>query len=543
VKRWTLQTIIGMVILGRTALAVGQDEALVSVGGETTPLATILQQIADQGGLVVEYDPEAIRETTVTLARLTDIAASSALKLVCQAAHCRLTQTERGWKVEPEGPAEADPLGAARELMEDKDYAGARDALRAILRQDAANVEALLLMCEVYFRAGLGRLAAEYCDALRRLDLKDPRQLAAVDVAEGRIKESAGRLDEALAAYTSAIARDPDCAQAYALRATSLDRQGEHEKATSDWEAYLAREPVGDMAQRARLGCVKIEERTLGQRGYWPTWSPDGKEIAFALGVGGWWNQEVRTIAPATGASRVLVPAGPGAKQTLDWSADGKFIAWESRLEDWETTKRVTLGVVDVTTGEVGGVDADYQINYPRWHPDGKEILVYALSRPHLLETIPWGLDEPRLAFRPLKGPTYAYGDWSPDSKHLVVSWNPGGYSNYALYLTDVQDPAKEHQPLTLSDDSDRRMAAFSPDGRAIAYRRALEPDLHGLWAIAADGSSEEIELAPCTGKPEVVHAFSWSPDGREIACEVGEAHELRILRLGGLIRPPQPPA
>ena len=111
---------------------------------------------------------------------------------------------------------------------------------------------------------------------------------------------------------------------------------------------------------------------------YWPTWSPDGRRIAFSTK-----STPVRSTIYAVdldGLHRKLVTRGGAAP---DWSPDGTTIAyWASacaglRNQDGRT-RLVTPNGRDVTPharpGRCGGIGPPYA--HPAWSPDGSRLAV-----------------------------------------------------------------------------------------------------------------------------------------------------------------------
>src|SRR5207249_5512814 len=97
-----------------------------------------------------------------------------------------------------------------------------------------------------------------------------------------------------------------------------------------------------------------------------PTWSPDGREIAFAL-HGSLWK------VPAEGGEAVEITSGPGYDSEPQWSADGRRIVFTR-----DTGHQMELYLVNADGSELrqlthaGGINVD-----PEWHsPD----LIYYTS-------------------------------------------------------------------------------------------------------------------------------------------------------------------
>ncbi len=243
-----------------------------------------------------------------------------------------------------------------------------------------------------------------------------------------------------------------------------------------------------------------------------PSWSPDGRWIAYALDEGGemdiWrtpvgggprvrltsselkesgpvWSPDGQTIAYSTDSGRAgifLIPFEGGTPVNLNpfgshprWSPDGRMIAF-----DWRGSVyliRVTGGGPLLLVGGTSGVPK------PAWAADGASLyfwsrmaadvqLVFASGgTPESLGLVPPGDEVGGLAC-------------SPEGDYLVVSRGPyGGYKSLWMVPLDRDTgrPSGEASQLTLpiTDDSD---PSISPDGLKIAFTaRQFNRHLYGL--------------------------------------------------------------
>jgi hypothetical protein len=105
---------------------------------------------------------------------------------------------------------------------------------------------------------------------------------------------------------------------------------------------------------------------------WWPSWSPDGKFIAFAM-HGALWKVEL-----STGIATQLTYAAK-YHSSPEWSPDGRWIVYTADND----ARSIQLEILNVATGETTALTADENVYLdPAWSPDGGK-LVYASSKPN----------------------------------------------------------------------------------------------------------------------------------------------------------------
>jgi Tol biopolymer transport system component len=201
----------------------------------------------------------------------------------------------------------------------------------------------------------------------------------------------------------------------------------------------------------------------------WPSWSPDGSQLAF-------------TCRQST--------AGQGGICAIN--ADGSNRRQLSNANDWE----------------------------PSWSPDGQHI-VFASTRdgnPEIYLMNADGSQERRLTHDPADD---WQASWSPDSTHLAfVSARDG---EWEIYLMDVSDGgiAGDSQLVRLTDNEVADgFPDWSPDGTRIVYRVQPDPaggQAEGYWVIDVDGTGRTA----LPGQSQDV--ARWTADGRIVVdCPEG---------------------
>ncbi len=204
-----------------------------------------------------------------------------------------------------------------------------------------------------------------------------------------------------------------------------------------------------------------------------PTWSPDGRRIAFESYRD--CNGAEIFVMNADGTNQRPLTRNKTSDLEPAWSPDGRRIAFDSRRNshsgifvmnaDGSNQHRLTRTI---------GVDTS-----PAWSPDGRRIAfgsnagtlnfdIYVVNAD--------GSDKRRLTWN--KADDH-YPAWSPDGRRIAFTRFGPGYTG-EIYL--MNDGGSTQRPLTAGS-----MPAWSPDGRRIAFRGVDG----GIYVTNADGTHE----------------------------------------------------
>jgi Tol biopolymer transport system component/DNA-binding winged helix-turn-helix (wHTH) protein len=306
-----------------------------------------------------------------------------------------------------------------------------------------------------------------------------------------------------------------------------------------------------------------------------PTWSPDGRQVAFYR-----FSEHGTAIytVPALGGTEHRLHTGTSGSSAngLDWSPDGKVLAFSESYEDKNRAWITLLSLVDSAIHPLTSPSNQEYDSSPAFSPDGSKVVfirgIVAGVVSDLFVVPATGGTPKQLTF----DKTWIFGSptWTPDGREIVFSSARGGQgalwrvpasggtprpvegvgviawapsvslkgnrlvyqqmsfkdSVFRLNLTD-----NTHRPgvptILRSEKGINWRPQFSPDGKRFAF------ESNGLgypeiWACDSDGS----HCAPLTSLRGTAGAPRWAPDGRYIAFEFRpkEHSEIYLLEVGG---------
>lgn len=198
----------------------------------------------------------------------------------------------------------------------------------------------------------------------------------------------------------------------------------------------------------------------------WPSWSPDGRQIAFGTirnSPNSRPHSEIAVIDIATREIRLLTD-GTSWDDSPAWSPDGRWIAFRS---DRDADMGMGVFLIDMENPFEPPrllTRAQQLSVIPSWSPDGKSVVMTPIigDMPQVIAIdIESGIE------RLLLADIVYYPQMSPDGMHLA-GWVLGG-EGYALAVGPIGGPLVAMSQTYMNPPP----FAWSPDSRTIVYGSA----------------------------------------------------------------------
>ena len=291
-----------------------------------------------------------------------------------------------------------------------------------------------------------------------------------------------------------------------------------------------APQAVTDPKQIASKSNLQVEPRSLTIEKLYmtrqvgrPTWSPDGKSIAFVSNMSG---RNNLWLVPAEGGWPVQLTVSDQRQAAPAWSPDGKWIAYQS---DYDGDELWDIFLVSPKTGKVVNLTSTREIAEmdPTWSPDGR-YLAY-LVKPKT--SAAYEIDIYDTAMREVKhlttGTPQDKGNsnpiWSKDGKYIVYTQEQAKGTDSNIFIAEVATGKStlltphEGEQRFFANDND---PALGKDGGQILItsNAANGYDNIGLIEYTSKGPS----LAPArtkwlTNDKWEIRGGEFSPDGKHI--------------------------
>jgi dipeptidyl aminopeptidase/acylaminoacyl peptidase len=258
-----------------------------------------------------------------------------------------------------------------------------------------------------------------------------------------------------------------------------------------------------------------------------PTWSPDGKSIAFISNMSG---RNNIWLVPAEAGFPTQLTVSDQRQSGITWSPDGKWIAYQS---DYDGDEQWDIFLVSPKTGKVVNLTGTREIAEmnPRWSPDGR-YLAYEV-KPKTSAAVE--IDIYDMVLREVKHLTTNTPQdkrntnpiWSKDGKFIVYSQEQAKGTDSNLFLADVASgkstlltPHEGEQLYFANDISSQSI----PGGSQILFTSNAANGYENVGLLVVDTQGElhgVLKPSPIkwlTKDNWEIRGGEFSPDGKKIS-------------------------
>jgi TolB protein len=213
-----------------------------------------------------------------------------------------------------------------------------------------------------------------------------------------------------------------------------------------------------------------------------PSWSPDGRQIAYRDSRRGLNLDDEIYVVDAARRRRRNLTRSPSNQWSPAWSPDGRLIAFYDGQLAVMSADGSDQHVLTKVEGE-----------YPAWAPDGKRI-AFMSAEPGARGGNPnydifvANRDGSRLRKLTSWPGEDGWPAWSPDGHWIAFSTthNAIGGARYALYVMRADGSGKHRLPTGGEGD----FPVWAPDGKTIMFSSPRDSErAEHLWVIRPDGS------------------------------------------------------
>jgi Tol biopolymer transport system component len=235
--------------------------------------------------------------------------------------------------------------------------------------------------------------------------------------------------------------------------------------------------PQGDLWRSNADGSDRVQLTFAPFKPVLPRWSPDGQKILFFEFPGGQGHPGKMYEIPAAGGSpRELLPDDKQNEQDPTWSPDGKQIAYGGDANDANRASGPAIRILNVQTGEVSTVPGSEKMFSPRWSPDGRYLAAMTSDSSRVVL-----FDFQTQRWREIAKGTLSWLNWSRDSQYIYMKDLTGDGSVDRIRATDGKVEKIADLNNFVATGLGGGSVSVAPDGSALLLRDRGTQDVYAL--------------------------------------------------------------
>jgi TolB protein len=250
---------------------------------------------------------------------------------------------------------------------------------------------------------------------------------------------------------------------------------------------------------------------TSEDREFDPTWSPDGRAIAYRHQPGDESTTDIFVMDMDGSHQRNLTGRDGLGDWGPDWSPDGEWIAWNTASAGFV----FDLGLIHANGSGREVIKSGVYVEYPAWSPDGRRIAFMSPGEGSQYDIYVMNADGTDVRRLTESLADDGWPAWSPDGRQIVftsqrddcayseaedcLSLPSGEFGSWhTLYVMNADGTDQQRLTRTYG-----QFSVWSPDGQYILFApwlNVIRPDGTGLTRIPVDGTSAEPEMPDWIG-------------------------------------------
>jgi serine/threonine protein kinase/Tol biopolymer transport system component/DNA-binding winged helix-turn-helix (wHTH) protein len=244
------------------------------------------------------------------------------------------------------------------------------------------------------------------------------------------------------------------------------------------WVAYV-RLPEGTLWRMRTDGSEQLQLTFAPMRVYNPSWSPDGKRIAFYECPS---EHHLKIyIVSADGGTPEALTSGKHDENTPTWSPDGNSLMFAF----FPNTPDSSIHIMNLSTHAVTDVPGSKGLFSPRWSPDGR--YVAALTSGERASNKLMLFDFKTQRWEKLSNLRAGFPSWSKDGKYIYIgTWGPElsrftDFCRVEMSTRKIEEVASAGNAPQVDGVEDFPWAGVSPDGSPLIAREAGTQEIYAL--------------------------------------------------------------